>query len=109
VNSSRARRARLGAVTARHVVASEGFTAFEDRERRLRMFLSAYGWSGDIATFIATVQQRVRASAEGIRRTAAAGDPAYRAMIANAVDRDLEQTAVEMPEILRPDHPAPSR
>jgi hypothetical protein len=39
------------------------------------MFLSEYGWSGDIATFIATVQQRVRASAEGIRRTAAAGEP----------------------------------
>jgi hypothetical protein len=50
---------------ARHVVVSEGFTAFEDRERRLRLFLFEYGWSGDISTFIGTAQQRVRASAKG--------------------------------------------
>jgi hypothetical protein len=66
---------------ARHVVSAEGFTAFGDRHRRLRLFLDTYGWSGQVQPFIEIVRQRVRASADGIRRIAAAGDPAYQKMI----------------------------
>jgi thiamine kinase-like enzyme len=66
---------------ARHVVAAEGFTAFADRPRRLRLFLDTYGWDGPAAEFIEIVRERVSASARGIRRIAAAGDPAYRQMI----------------------------
>ncbi len=79
---------------ARRVVTAEGFTAFADRPRRLRLFLDAYGWDGPVDRFIDTVRRRVRASADGIRRTAAAGDPAYRRMIEQGVDAALE-TAVD--------------
>jgi Phosphotransferase enzyme family len=81
---------------ARHVVAAEGFTAFADRPRRLRLFLDAYGWSGPTGQFIETVRQRVSASAQGIRRIAAAGDPAYQQMIEHGVDAALETAVNEL-------------
>jgi hypothetical protein len=81
---------------ARHVVAAEGFTAFEDRPRRLRLFLDAYGWAGPVPEFVETVRRRVGASAKGIRRIAAAGDPAYQKMVANGVDTDLETAVREL-------------
>ena len=34
---------------ARHIVQPEGFTAFSQRPRRLRLFLAEYGWTGDLA------------------------------------------------------------
>ncbi|MEU6432162.1 phosphotransferase [Microbispora sp. NPDC046973] len=79
---------------ARHVVAAEGFTAFADRPRRLRLFLDAYGWDGPAGRFIEIVRRRVGASADGIRRLAAAGDPAYLKLVGDGVDRSLD-TAVE--------------
>ncbi|MFC7713934.1 phosphotransferase [Nonomuraea recticatena] len=79
---------------ARHVVAAEGFTALADRPERLRLFLDTYGWSGPAGQFVEIVRQRVSASAEGIRRTAAAGDPAYQTMVERGVDAALE-TAVD--------------
>ena len=81
---------------ARHVVAAEGFTDFADRPRRLRLFLDTYGWSGSLESFVETVRRRVRDSADGIRRTAAAGDPAYRRMIERGVDTALETAADEL-------------
>ncbi|SIS13548.1 Phosphotransferase enzyme family protein [Microbispora rosea] len=79
---------------ARHVVAADGFTAFAERPRRLRLFLDAYGWDGPAERFLGVVRQRVNASADGIRRLAAAGDPAYRKLVDRGVDRSLD-TAVE--------------
>ncbi|MEU7941859.1 phosphotransferase [Microbispora bryophytorum] len=79
---------------ARHVVAADGFTAFAERPRRLRLFLDTYGWDGPAGRFIETVRQRVSASADGIRRLAAAGDPAYRKLVDDGVDRSLD-TAME--------------
>ncbi|WP_432953373.1 aminoglycoside phosphotransferase family protein [Micromonospora haikouensis] len=81
---------------ARHVVATEGFTAFADRPRRLRLFLDAYGHAGPVGPFVEVVRQRVAASAEGIRRTAAAGDPAYRTMVDHGVDAALETAVREL-------------
>ena len=81
---------------ARHVVAAEGFTAFGDRPRRLRLFLDAYGWTGPVERFIETVGRRVSASAAGIRRTAAAGDPAFQQMVSRGVDTDLETAVAEL-------------
>src|SRR5450631_2587307 len=81
---------------ARHVVLSEGFTAFADRPRRLRLFLDTYGWDGQLAEFVSTVQARVTASAEGIRRTAAAGDPAYQTMLDAGVDASLRTAVYEL-------------
>jgi hypothetical protein len=81
---------------ARHVVAAEGFTAFDERPRRLRSFLDSYGWDGSIAEFIDIVRQRVSASAEGIRRAAAAGDPTFVRMMAYGVDANLETAVAEL-------------
>lgn len=81
---------------ARRVVAAEGFTAFDERPARLRLFLDVYGWSGPLAPFVETVRQRVRDSAAGIRRTAAAGDPAYQMMVDRGVDAALEEAATEL-------------
>ncbi len=81
---------------ARHVVEQEGFTAFGERPRRLRLFLDAYGWIGPVDDVVRTVQVRVKASAEGIRRIAAAGDPAYRRMVEQGVDRSLETAVREL-------------
>jgi hypothetical protein len=81
---------------ARHIVSVEGFTAFADRPRRLRLFLNTYGWSGHLQPFIETVRQRVHASADGIRRTATAGDPAYRRMIEQGVDTALDTAVNEL-------------
>lgn len=81
---------------ARHIVSAEGFTAFADRPRRLRLFLDAYGWDGPVDRFVDTVRHRVLASAAGIRRTAAAGDPAYRRLVEQGVDAALETAADEL-------------
>ncbi|WP_428966039.1 phosphotransferase [Micromonospora fluostatini] len=81
---------------ARHVVRAEGFTAFADRPRRARLFLDAYGWDGPVGQFIDIVRERVSASAQGIRRTAAAGDPAYQQMIEHGIDVALETAVKEL-------------
>jgi len=81
---------------ARAVVRSEGFTAFADRPRRLRLLLDAYGWSGPPGEFVGIVRERVRASAAGVRRTAAAGDPAYRRMVEQGVDTALDTAVAEL-------------
>ncbi len=81
---------------ARHVVEREGFTAFDDRERRLTLFLRAYGWTGPPSDFVSTVQARVSASADGIQRTAGAGDPAYQQMIEWGIDTDLRIAVSEL-------------
>ncbi|GAA2469216.1 phosphotransferase [Winogradskya humida] len=85
---------------ARHVVAAEGFTDFAERPRRLKLFLDTYGWDGPLASFLEIVRDRVNASAEGIRRTAAAGDPAFQQMISHGVDTNLETAARELAELL---------
>lgn len=81
---------------ARHVVEAEGFAAFDQRPRRLRLFLQRYGWEGDTATFLRTVGARVLASAEGIERTASRGDLAYQQMLEAGVAESLRTAAAEL-------------
>ncbi|WP_218577993.1 aminoglycoside phosphotransferase family protein [Phytohabitans rumicis] len=81
---------------ARHVVAAEGFTDFAARPRRLRLFLDGYGWTGPPGDFVATVRERVAASAAGIRRIAASGDPAYQMMVERGVDAALAAAVREL-------------
>jgi hypothetical protein len=81
---------------ARHVVEAEGFTNFGDRPRRLRLFLTHYGWAGNLETFLQTVQARVLASADGIERTADHGDPAYQHMLATGVADSLRAAAAQL-------------
>ena len=81
---------------ARHVVEREGFTAFDDRRRRLELFLASYGWAGALPDFVATVQARVTASADGIARVAGTGDLVYAEMVERGIDADLRTAAAEL-------------
>ncbi|MGX6606575.1 phosphotransferase [Micromonosporaceae bacterium Da 78-11] len=81
---------------ARHVVAAEGFTAFADRSRRLRLFLDAYGWTGSPARFVEIVAQRVTVCAADVRRLAAAGDVAFQQMLDRGVDTSLQAAVAEL-------------
>ncbi|MGN9909212.1 phosphotransferase [Phytohabitans sp. LJ34] len=81
---------------ARRVVSAEGFTAFERRPARLRLMLDAYGWAGPLGPFVETVRRRVGDSARGIRRIAAAGDPAYVMMVDRGVDAALDTAVAEL-------------
>ena len=81
---------------ARHVVEAEGFTRFGDRARRLRLFLAAYGWEGDVTAFLDTVRARVLASAESIEQTARRGDPVYQHMVEAGVADSLRVAAAEL-------------
>jgi len=65
---------------ARRVVAKEGFTAFDDRRRRLESFLSTYGWAGSVADVVELVAERIQEQIEVVRRMAG-DDPTYRRMI----------------------------
>jgi hypothetical protein len=64
--------------------------------RRLRLFLDSYGWDGQLADFVSTVQARVTATAEGIQRTVATGDPAYQRMLDAGVDASLRTAVREL-------------
>ncbi len=81
---------------ARHVVRAEGFTDFENRARRLRLFLDAYGWDGDPAALLNTMRARVLSSADGIEETARRGDPAYQQMVEQGVASSLRTAAAEL-------------
>lgn len=81
---------------ARHVVEAEGFSAFAERPRRLRLFLDHYGWGGDLDAFLRTVRARVLASADGIERTASLGDLAYQQMLRAGVADSLRTAAAQL-------------
>ncbi|MEU1376052.1 phosphotransferase [Streptomyces triculaminicus] len=79
---------------ARRFAERTGFTAFEDRSRRLHLLLDAYEYEGDRSAFGTVVAARARTNAEVIRRMAADGDPVYTALEPVAVE--LEQAAREV-------------
>ncbi|BCY08051.1 phosphotransferase [Actinoplanes sp. L3-i22] len=81
---------------ARHVVAAEGFTAFEDRPRRLRLFLDTYGWTSAPSDFVDLIRARVTATARRLRATAAGGDPTYARMITAGTDTALDTAVREL-------------
>lgn len=77
----------------RAFAAATGFTAFDDRARRLRVLLDAYGHEGDRSAFGAAVAARARINAGGIRRLAATGDPTYTGLLpmAEGYERSAEE------------------
>jgi hypothetical protein len=79
-----------------HLAATEGFTDFKTRPRRLRRFLDIYGWSGTAAAFLEVVQERVKAHAEGIRALAATGDPVFQRLVHQGVADDHDQALAEL-------------
>ncbi len=84
---------------ARSVVVREGFTAFGERGRRLRSFLSAYGWDGAADDFVGVVAERASAQADGIRRLAATGDPVFSRMVAAGKDAELDTAVRELADL----------
>ena len=81
---------------SRERVAQEGFTAFEDRPRRLRLFLDTYRWAGAIDDFVTIVQARITTAADGIARIAATGDLVYQRMLDTGIDIALREATIEL-------------
>lgn len=79
---------------ARQVAQWHGFTAFDDRSRRLHLLLDVYGYGGDRSAFGTAVAARARRHAAGIHRLAAGGDPMYVALL--PVAADFKQAAREV-------------
>jgi len=76
---------------ARHVAEFQGFTAFEDRSRRLHLLLDGYGYDGDRGAFAGIVVGRARRQAAIIRHLVEAGQTALRPF-----GEQLEQAATEI-------------
>lgn len=81
------------------MVEPQGFTAAQDRSRRLHLLLDAYGYDGDRTAFGAEVASRARVNAAGIRRLASGGDPTYVALL--PVAADFEESALEVEALPR--------
>jgi phosphotransferase family enzyme len=82
---------------ARRVAEPTGFTDFDDRGRRLRLLLDAYGFEGDRAAFRDTVVARATRNIEVIRHLAATDDPVFAAMLPWA--DDLQESVREIGEL----------
>jgi Phosphotransferase enzyme family len=80
---------------ARHVVAAEGFTDFEDRPRRLRLFLAAYGWTDSMPVFLAVVTARIQAHVMSLRDLATR-DSLFARIVAQGGADDLETALAEL-------------
>ncbi|MBV9796320.1 MAG: phosphotransferase [Actinobacteria bacterium] len=80
----------------RSIVAAEGFTDFAGRPRRLGLFLDTYGWPGTTGSFLAVVQARMAAHANGIRDLAAAGDETSGRLLAQGVPKAVDQALADL-------------
>ncbi|MFB4295891.1 phosphotransferase [Actinomadura sp. NTSP31] len=76
---------------ARHVAEFQGFTAFEDRSRRLHVLLDAYGYDGDRSALAEVVIGRALRQASIIRQLVEGGQTALRPFA-----EGLEQAAAEV-------------
>lgn len=83
---------------ARDVVAAEGFTCFEDRPRRLRLLLDAYGYTGTVPCLLEAVEARVADHARGLRELAAAGDPLFTRLVKDGVIDGLDRALAGLRE-----------
>ncbi|MFC7106432.1 phosphotransferase [Nonomuraea rubra] len=86
---------------ARRVTALEGFTDFDARPARLRLFLDAYGWSGGTDSVIKEIQARMRARAAQIRRYGAGGEGLYGRLLRGGVADDLDEAIRELDDFPR--------
>jgi hypothetical protein len=81
---------------ARDVAASEGFTNFDDRPRRLRLLLDSYRYDGTISVLIETVQARLHHHIRGIKELAGAGDSLFQRQIDDGVITRIERALDEI-------------
>ena len=87
---------------ARDVVLAEGFVRLEDRPRRLRRLLTAYGYEGEVDAVLAAVRDRIRDHARGLRELAAAGDPLFRRLVDDGVIDGLDRAMAELGSAVDP-------
>ena len=80
---------------ARHVVAREGFTGFEDRPRRLQLFLAEYGWTNSMPAFLEAVAARIQAHVASLRDLAVR-DPLFARIVAQGGADDLDTALAEL-------------
>ena len=80
---------------ARDVVTAEGYTAFADRPRRLRLFLDAYGWTGSTAPVLDAVTTRITAHIAGLHALAA-HDPLFARLRHDGVIDTLHRALAEL-------------
>jgi hypothetical protein len=81
---------------ARDVAASEGFTDFDDRPRRLRLLLDSYRYDGTVSVLVETVQARLHHHIRGIKELAGAGDPLFQRQIDDGVITRIERALDEI-------------
>jgi hypothetical protein len=85
----------------KRVAFEEGFRAFDDRRRRLDIFLAAYGWTGDVERLVLdTLRQRLVSHIADVERLAAAGDALFQALIAAGTVDAIRDALHELPEVL---------
>lgn len=82
-------------LTARDVAAADGFPD-DDRARRLRLLLAAYGWSGTTEEVLAAVRQRALEHAVGLRAAARDGYAPAAALVAEGVADAFERAVREL-------------
>lgn len=84
---------------ARRVVAAEGFSAFEQRRKRLEAFLARYGWEGSTGDVLDLVAARIEDQLHAMLESAAAGDAAYQRMLQIGRDHDLRSALEGLADI----------
>jgi Phosphotransferase enzyme family len=80
---------------ARDVAASEGFTDFDDRPRRLRLLLESYRYDGTTRALLETVSARMVDHIRGIEKLACAGDLASQRLLDDGVITRIERAIAE--------------
>jgi Phosphotransferase enzyme family len=84
---------------ARHVVGAEGFTAFDDRRRRLEVLLARYGWDRGVGPLLEVLDKRLQAHKDDVTGLARAGDPFFQQLIDNGAMRDLQVARTELADL----------
>jgi Phosphotransferase enzyme family len=81
---------------ARHVVSAEGFSAFDDRRRRLELLLDRYGWEGGVDPLLVTLDRRLQAHTSDVIRLARSGDRFFQQLIDTGAVRDIQVARDEL-------------
>lgn len=84
---------------ARDVVEAEGFTNFDDRRRRLELFLQEYGSELTVNQLLDILRLRILEIINSMRLTAASGDLSYQKMLELGLDQRLLPARAGLDEI----------
>jgi hypothetical protein len=81
---------------ARDVAASEGFTDFDDRPRRLRVLLDAYEYDGSVSDLLVALRARLVDHIRVIEELAHAGDAQFQRLINEGAVSGIERALREL-------------